>query len=101
VINWKASRTEHELIMAITRRALEMAKQHKIGHLDAMTVNMDITAAHLNGCPLQLEQLLHAEDFDFAHDVFGIEQHINRENGQLEDCFVPRYAVKEVSGAVM
>jgi hypothetical protein len=53
---------------------------------------MDITACHLNGCPLRLGELLGADDANFAHDVFGIRRHLNRETGKLEDCFCPRYA---------
>ena len=40
----------------------------------------------------ELEELLHADGFDFTHDVWGIRRHINRKTGQLEDCFTPRYA---------
>ncbi len=53
---------------------------------------MDITAAHRNGCPLKLDELLKAEDFDFAHDVFGIRRYINRKTGKLENCFLPRFS---------
>jgi len=58
----------------------------------AMDLRMDLTACHLNGCPLQLDDLLGAEDSDFAHDVFGIVCNLNRKTGRLENCFVPRYA---------
>ena len=54
--------------------------------------DMDITACHCNGMPLKLEELLHADEFNFAHDVFGIRHHLNRETGKLENCFCPRYA---------
>jgi hypothetical protein len=30
-----------------------------------------------------------------AHDVFGIRQNLNRKTGQLENFFVPRYAVTQ------
>ena len=66
-----------------------MAKRNGVRY-EAMTANMDITACHANGNPLGLQRLLLADDFTFAHDVFGIRGHINRETGQLEDCFVPR-----------
>jgi len=39
-----------------------------------------------------LKGLLQAENFDFLHDVIGIVNHLNRETGELEDYFVPRYA---------
>lgn len=54
---------------------------------------MDVTACHANGCPLDLEKLLHADAFNFSHDVFGIARYINRNTGKLENCFVPRCAL--------
>lgn len=59
---------------------------------DKMDVQMDVTACHANGCPLDLKKLLDADDFNFAHDIFGINQHINRKTGKLERFFVPRCA---------
>jgi hypothetical protein len=56
---------------------------------------MDITACHANGTPLRLSELADADDFNIAHDVFGISRHIDRETGQLNGCFLPRYAQRE------
>lgn len=53
---------------------------------------MDITATHLNGCPLQLQKFLDADDFNFAHDLVGIVNHMDRSTGQLIRCFLPRCA---------
>jgi hypothetical protein len=53
---------------------------------------MDLTACHANGCPLDLGALLQAPDADFAHDVWGIRRHLDRDTGQLGDGFYPRYA---------
>src|SRR5262245_51248064 len=92
MINWKVLREEHLLIAEITRRAILMAKETPI---EFMELNMDITAAHANGCPLKLAELKDAPDFDFADDVFGIHRHINRTNGQLEHCFLPRFALDD------
>lgn len=52
---------------------------------------MDIAACH-SKCPLRLEGLLNANDFNFGHDVFGIRTKLNRATGELNDCFLPRYA---------
>ena len=91
MLNFKATKEEHMLISAIAKRAVEMAaKQGK--EYPMMDAVMDINACHSNGCPLKLAELLEAPPFDFAHDVFGIYRHINRQTGQLEDCFLPRYA---------
>lgn len=93
-VNWKVTKADAVLINQIAKRAVRMAKE--VGHeYPFMDAEMDITAAHLNGCPLKLAELLGADDFNFSHDVFGIYRHINRADGQLMDCFVPRYARPE------
>lgn len=56
-----------------------------------LELQMDITAAH-NKCRLNLAQLLKANEPDFAHDVFGIVRHLDRNTGELLDCFIPRCA---------
>jgi hypothetical protein len=85
MISFKTTLEEARTISKITNRALKM-----FPHLDAMTFNMDLTACHANGCPLDLEKLLNAPDADFGHDVLGIARHIDRETGVLGDCFLPR-----------
>jgi hypothetical protein len=88
------SKDEARTIAKIAQRAVEFAKRHGAEY-DFMTADMDITACHVNSYPLKLNDLLAADDANFAHDVFGIRRHINRETGQLEDCFVPRYAEQQ------
>lgn len=91
-INWKASTKEEvRTINAIAHRAVKHAALRGIEY-SVMDADMDLTATHLNGCPLRLEELLAADDFNFDHDVFGIRRHMNRETGRLENCFLPRFA---------
>jgi hypothetical protein len=89
VLNWTAPKDEFLTIGAITKRALKLMPN---SGLDPLNLNMDITATHLNGCPLKLKELLEAPEFDFAHDVLGITSHIDRETGKLLHCFLPRYS---------
>lgn len=67
---------------------------------DILTLLMDLEAAtqHFN---LDCEGLLEADDFNFAHDICGIQQNINRRKTWVhanppvivfENCFVPRFA---------
>lgn len=42
-------------------------------------------------CNLDLPALAAADDVDLAHDVFGIQRHM-QPDGTLGDCFWPRYA---------
>lgn len=94
-INWKTSKTDFALIVAIAERIEAEIPNHPDKR---QTIIMDLTACHSNGCPLRLAELLTAPRFDFTHDVLGIRQHINRKTGQLENCFVPRYAQPETAG---
>jgi hypothetical protein len=87
MINWNTSKQDALTISEIVARARGYWPD-----VNALKLNMDITATHANGCPLKLRELAGAPKLDFAHDVCGIQRHINRETGQLENCFVPRYA---------
>ena len=67
--------------------------------VDPLCLTMDITAVHANGCPLRLQALLDADEFNFLHDVTKIERHIDRNTGKLRDHFVPRFARRETAAA--
>jgi len=91
MINWKITRQENRWISQIAERASRMASAQG-GQYTYLEALMDVTAVHANCCPLRLEELYHAADFNFSHDIGGIIRHLNRETGQLEGYFVPRYA---------
>lgn len=55
-------------------------------------IHMDLAATNANGCPLDFEKLLAFDDLSFWHDVVGIYHHLDRETGELKDCFLPRCA---------
>ncbi len=90
MLKMTATKAEFPVIAKIAKRAVAMAGSgNEYPHMDAL---MDIEACHSNGCPLKLDALLAADDVNFAHDVFGIRRHIDRETGKLGDCFSPRYS---------
>lgn len=91
-VNFAVSRNDRALIFALADRAALLAKRHGRKRFDKLNIAMDLTACHANGNPLKLKELLDADDFNFIHDVFGIERYINRKTGRLEDCFSPRYS---------
>lgn len=92
-VTFDVTREDADLLAAILKRAKREAK--KVGiELDSLSCHMDLTACHANGCPLKLQALLDADGFNFVHDVWGIQRHINRTTGQLENCFLPRFAKK-------
>lgn len=92
-INWKASPKDAKKIDTILDRAA--AEWPSYGEPEGRKeAAMDLIACHLNGRPLDLDALLDADDFDFAHDLFGIRENINRKTGELGNCFLPRCAAK-------
>ncbi|HAX18412.1 MAG TPA: hypothetical protein DCY00_07455 [Actinobacteria bacterium] len=82
---------EGVLINEISTRALK--SKNIYGSIDKLTLEMDISAAHSNGCRLDLEKLLKAPDADFFHDIVGICNNIDRNTGKLGNLFLPRCAL--------
>jgi len=85
------SKHELALMQLIAQRMKNIMDEMGIEYADLLTICMDIQAAHAH-CPLKLEELLQARDFDFIHDVSGIKVNLNRKTGKLENSFIPRYA---------
>lgn len=88
-VSFEVTKAEYELIGKIVKRATEKYPTHG---LDKMTLYMDLTATHANGNPLRLKEFLEADDFNFAHDIFGISNHIDRNTGKMTRCFLPRFS---------
>lgn len=80
------SKRDAELIRKIAQRAAA-----ELG-LSIQQTQADLTVCHANGNPLRLAELLEARRFDFAHDIFGVKQHLDRRTGKLRDFFSPRYS---------
>ena len=89
-ITWNCTRAEYDLIRRIISRVEVVGPVLAKERL--LDLAMDIEACHCNGCPLRLADLADAAPADLLHDVYGIRGHLDRRTGQLEDCFVPRYA---------
>jgi hypothetical protein len=62
-----------------------------------LRIEMDLSAANANGCPMDFTKLLGFPDASFMHDVGGIQDHINRTNGRLTASFLPRCAIGQTS----
>ena len=92
---------EFEIIAKICERAeaLDIVAPSATPGNQRMNLMMDLENAHKD-VGLNLEGLLAADDMNFAHDVMGIQAHMNRSTGKLEDFFVPRYAKQDVSALV-
>jgi hypothetical protein len=90
-VKFDVSKSEAKMISRIAKRAVTLAASH--GHTwEFQDTEMDITAVHANGCPLDLSKLDAFDSFNLLHDIAGIRQHLNRQTGKLENCFVPRCA---------
>lgn len=87
-VSFRVSKRDAALIERIAKRAREMGIAP-----DSLTTVMDLSACHSldNGnVRLDLRRLLKADDFNFTHDIVGINRHLNRETGKLKNCFCPR-----------
>lgn len=73
------------------------AHKQEITRRDPVSLMMDLSAVNQNDCPLDFEKLLRADDFNFAHDICGIQNHINRNTGKLMHGFLPR-CTKQIGG---
>ena len=82
----KLSKEEYALCNKIAERSVNVCG------FDKCTAFMDITICHSEAREIKLEDLLNAPLEDFAHDVFGINQHLDHDTHKLTDCFLPRYA---------
>jgi hypothetical protein len=91
-VSFSTSAEEARQIHLIARRAVGFVGASLGVRLDLLSLEMDLTACHANGCPLKLAELLHADDANFTHDVLGIRTHLDRHTGRLGDCFLPRFS---------
>jgi hypothetical protein len=90
ITNWEITHEDYDVLNEVVNRALRELTDYPD---DKRTLVMDLMACHANGCPLYFKGLLQAPMQDFSHDIYGIRQHINRDNGKIEDCFTPRFAL--------
>jgi hypothetical protein len=88
-ISFEISKTDAALIRAIVERVKHTARKFD-QHIPLLRLEMDLTATHASGCELDLPALLTASDYNFWHDICGVNAHINRVTGKLLDCFAPR-----------
>ena len=85
------ARIKKEDLQTMSRIANRAIKLGINLHVDKLSLVMDIESAD-DISPLRLDELLHANDGDFIHDIGGIQQNLNRKTKEMDNCFVPRYA---------
>lgn len=78
-------------IQEIADRAYRMYADNDV-RVERLDVVLDITMCHFNAQKLRLDDLLAADDMNFAHDIGGINRHLNRDTNELMDGFRPRFS---------
>lgn len=95
-LNWDASPGDLDLIEKIADRAAKCSFYDEL-NVQKRHIVMDLMATHCNGCKLNLAAMLDGGLLDFAHDLMGILRHLDRDTGGLQDCFVPRFAMRQAN----
>lgn len=70
---------------------LERAEELDLMMFDRVSLMMDLHVAH-EEFNLRLSELASTDNFNFSHDIVGIQQNVNRETASMEGLFVPRFA---------
>lgn len=78
---------DYELI----RKIAAIADEKGLIMFDKMSLIMDLECC-MNLFELRLEEFLNADDFNFAHDIVGIQKNLNRETKKMNNYFLPRFA---------
>lgn len=78
---------QSELIESIAKRA---DKLHLVAS-DKISLMMDLECA-TEEFDLRLTEFLNTDNFNFSHDIVGIQNNINRQTRKIEGLFVPRFA---------
>lgn len=76
--------------MALTMEILDRAEKLGIIQSDNVTafIGLEKPTVHFN---FLIEDMLKADDFNFAHDFVNIQNDINRRTGKFSGMFVPRF----------
>lgn len=61
---------------------------------DRMSLHMDLKFVD-EKIGLRLKDFLEADDVNFAHDIYGIQNNFNRETLEMDNFFLPRFAARK------
>ena len=93
------SKEDNRLIIDLVKAFHVYQRDKYQVNVDLAETMMDLTMVHGGVCPLDLQRML--DDFksgntsSVGHDINGIAWHLNREDGDLLNCFWPRYARRQ------
>lgn len=77
--------------LLIITKIVERADNMGLMYFDRLSLIMDLQCAN-EKFNLRLDEFLKADDFNFSHDISGIQHHIDRNTKTFQNCFVPRFA---------
>ncbi len=77
--------------MKIISKIVERADNLNLLYDDRISLMMDLDVANKE-FDLRLNELLEADEFNFSHDICGIQNNIDRTTKTFMNCFVPRFA---------
>ena len=66
------------------------ARANNLLGYEIIDVMMDLYYCIEGGCEIDLKKLFQFDDFNFAHDIVGINKNLNHKNYKLENGFLPR-----------
>ncbi len=87
MINHENGLKNIKLIVDIAKRAEKL----NLLMFDRTSLIMDLEFAN-EEFDLRLDDFLNTDNFNFSHDIVGIQQNINRQTREMEGLFVPRFA---------
>lgn len=91
-ISFEVTPAARAAIRRIARRGKKLFSDRGIER-DVLSIDMDLSACHANGCKLDFEKLERADDFNLFHDLYGIACCLDHGTGKLRRNFWPRCAL--------
>lgn len=95
MIKFNVQKKYRKSLDEVVNRVAGLAARYNVKY-SRLDIEMDLSACHSNGNPLDFERMVKADDFNLGHDAFGIRSHINRTTGKLEDLFLPRFSALDL-----
>lgn len=94
-VSYHCTRAEKDAIHQVVARLVALCALHgrPIGATQQLAIELDITACHCNGRPLNLAMLATLDDAALLLDVTGIREHIDRRTGRLQGDWEPHCAL--------
>lgn len=89
---FKVTSNEETFIKMAVMRFREFWDEYEEGEFNMQHWQMNLTATHANGCPMDFKKLHSCDLNTLAHDFYGIEESLNKQTGALENFFLPRCA---------